>query len=120
MKTIKSIALLSFVFLLAFTSCKKENDFGGKAKIAGTVKVNGAAVQNAIVYMYIGDAAGSTYDGSAVTNGSGQYTISGLLRGKYFVNAQYTNSTGQVFKCTGTKVTIGDKKGTVTADLTLE
>ncbi|HQQ93829.1 MAG TPA: carboxypeptidase-like regulatory domain-containing protein [Bacteroidia bacterium] len=121
MKTIKNIALIAFVSLLAFTACKKENDFGGKASIKGTVTLNGTPVSNAFVYLSLGATEPSTTrDASAVTDASGAYKFSGLLTGDYFVTAEYTNSTGQTFKSGGGKVKIGDKKGEVTADLTVQ
>ena len=121
MKTIKNIALLSFVFLLAFTSCKKENDFGGEAKIKGTVTLNGAVVPNANVHIAFGATDVTTdYDQNGVTDGAGYYVFGGLLRGDYFVTADYVNSTGQKFVSGGAKVTIGDKKGEVTVDLKVE
>ncbi|MDI1354503.1 MAG: carboxypeptidase-like regulatory domain-containing protein [bacterium] len=121
MKTIKNIALLAVVFLLAFTSCKKTNDFGGAAKIKGMVTLNGTAVPNAFVHIAFGTTEATTsYDANGSTDASGNYVFGGLLRGDYFVTADYTNSTGQKFVSGGAKITIGDKKGEVTADLKLE
>ncbi len=121
MKTLKITAIFLTVFLLALTSCKKENDFGGAAKIKGTVTLNGVAVTNAIVHIAFNASAATTaYDASTVTDESGNYTFNALYRGDYFVTADYTNATGTKFTSGGAHVTIGDKKGTVTADLKVQ
>ena len=121
MKTIKNIALIAIVILLGLTSCKKTNDFGGAASIKGNVTLKGVSVNKAIVYLSLGaTTASSNHDATTVTDDAGNYSFKGLLRGDYFVTAEYTNATGQTFTSGGGHVTIGDKKGTVTADLTVQ
>lgn len=121
MKTIKIIGFFALVLLFAFTSCKKENDFGGAAKIEGKVTMQGAPVANAMVYLALNATDKTTeYDANTVTDADGHYSFAGLLRGNYYVTAEYTNSAGMKFTSGGSKITIGDKKGTVTADLTVE
>lgn len=121
MKTLRNIALIAAVFGLFFASCKKTNDFGGSATIKGTVTLNGAAQTNAIVYLtFNATAASSTHNASTVTDESGNYQFGGLLRGDYYITTEYTNSNGIKFTSGGGHVTIGDKKGTVQADLTLQ
>lgn len=121
MKAFKYVAAFTMVILLALTSCKKTNDFGGKAAIKGTVTLNGVAVSNAPVYLTLNATAASTqHDASTMTDATGNYQFNGLLRGDYYVNTEYTNDKGISFVSGGGHVTIGDKKGTVQADLTLQ
>jgi hypothetical protein len=121
MKAINILGLFALVLVLALSACKKENDFGGAAKIEGKVTLNGAAVPNAFVYLaFNATDKTSERNASSLTDSDGHYVFGGLLRGNYYVTAEYTNSAGMKFTSGGSKVTIGDKKGTVTADLTLE
>ena len=121
MKTIKILGLFALMLVFAFTACKKENDFGGAAKIQGKVTLNSAPVKNAFVYLSFNATDKTTeHNASTVTDADGHYLFGGLLRGNYYVTAEYTNSAGMKFTSGGAKVTIGDKKGDVTADLTLE
>jgi hypothetical protein len=121
MKTIKNIALIAIVILLGLTSCKKTNDFGGSATIKGNVTLKGVSVSKAVVYLtFNATAASSTHNATTITDESGNFTFGGLLRGDYFVTAEYTNASGQTFTSGGGHATIGDKKGTVTADLTVQ
>ena len=112
---------MALVLLFAVTSCKKENDFGGQAKIEGTVTMKGAPLYGAFVYLaFDADDKATTFNASAVTDDAGKYTFGGLLRGKYYVTAEYTDDMGIKYTSGGALITIGDKKGTVQADLTLE
>ena len=121
MKTIRNISLIALLLIFAIISCKKENDFGGKAKIKGTVTLSNATAANAIVRLAFNAKEPTTnFNASTVTDASGNYEFNSLLRGNYFVTAEYTNSLGTHFTSGGAKVTIGDKKGTVQADLVLE
>jgi hypothetical protein len=121
MKTIRNISMIAVALLLAVTSCKKENDFGGKASIEGTVTRAGQPVSHAIVSMAMDATAATTdFDATTITDESGKYEFNGLLRGDYYVTAEYTSTTGQKFIAGGAHVTIGDKKGTATANLSVE
>jgi hypothetical protein len=121
MKTIKNIGLLALVLLFAVTSCKKENDFGGTAKIKGVITVNDKPVANAIARIaFNAKEKTTTFNGSTISDMDGNYEFAGLLRGDYYVTAEYTNSAGMKFTTGGAHVTIGDKKGTVQVDLKLE
>jgi hypothetical protein len=122
MKTTRNIALVAMALLFAFASCKKkENDFGGKAEIKGMVTLNSAPVYNAVVRLaFNAKEPTTTFNASTVTDAGGNYEFNSLLPGDYFVTAEYTNSSGTRFTSGGARITIGDKKGTVQADLPLE
>ncbi len=121
MKTLKITTMLVIMTLLTVTSCKKEAGFEGKNNIKGIITMNGKAVPNAIVYLaFDTKEATTTYNATTVADAGGIYSFSGLNKGDYFVDAEYTNDSEIKLESAGAKVTIGKKKGDITVDLTLQ
>ncbi len=115
MKTLNKILIVMGIFLIAFASCKKDEEQAVVYKnITGKVTMSGSAVSGAAVSL------SGTLTGSAVTDGSGNYTINNLTEGDYKVKAAYTDSRGFNFASGESTVKIGNQEGAVTVDLTVQ
>ena len=125
MKAIKQLAifLLLVLFVVTQTSCTKEEGFGGKAPISGTVSYPDGTASGAIIYIAYGTKeATSVYDHSTTADANGHYELGGLQPGDYFVDAQLKVDKGNFdveFNSPGYGVTIGESKADITLDIEL-
>ncbi len=120
MKTLIKFGTMAMIVMFFAASCKKEAGTGGKKIIKGTITYAGGAAAGAIVTIAY-DAAEATarVNNQVIAGSDGTYTIPGLTKGDYFIDATYTDSYGFAYNSPGTLVTVGKKKGDVTVDLTV-
>ena len=115
-----------FLFLIAF-ACKKEAGVGGKKILSGTVYFkNGANSNNdlarqAKVFITYGTTENNgEVNQTILTDNDGKYTIKGLNKGKYFLNAEYYDEHGFKYSTPGFGVNINNTKQELTLDMVLE
>lgn len=126
MKALKFITLFLIVPLtiLSLSSCTKDAGFGGKAKISGKVTYNGDPASGAVVYIAYGTKdATEVFDNSTVADENGNYKIEGLQTGDYFIDAKLTidkDNFNLKLDSPGYGVTVGEKKGEIALDITVE
>ena len=131
-KIIFPIALIAFITLIAFTSCKKGPGTGGRATIKGKVwtrkhdskynVVDSYASADEPVYIIYGEE--TNYGDKVNTNYNGEYEFQYLRKGNYKI---YVYSDDSVKKSTATEpllvpkmaivqdITIKDRKETIDA-----
>lgn len=121
MKTNKLLIIAALFIGFAISSCTKDPGPGGAATIMGTVTNTDGAVDGAVVYITYGTLEkADAYDNTTTTSSDGTYSIGGLAKGDYYVEASYVSEQGYTFISTGYSVTIGGKKSEVTVDIELE
>lgn len=84
--------IIVFLSLISvFSSCKK-NELGGKSKITGIVAHHSVPIAEATVYVKMGatESPGddiAKYDFEVTADANGNFTVSGLQRGEYYLYA---------------------------------
>ena len=113
---------LATVLVMGITSCSTSPGFAPKtAMIKGVVTYEGGNAAGAIISIaFDASEATSEFDYSTVANGNGEYSFEGLAKGKYYVDAEFTDNNGFTFTTGGYLIEIGGKKSEVSQDITLE
>ena len=116
--------ILTCIFI--FPSCRKEGP-GGKAKVSGVVAHNGVAIPGARVFIKYGATVSpgtdiSQYDRDYACDGSGNYSISSLVQGNYFLYAEgyEVNSLGVTVKYKGGVAVSLTRKQSKQQDIAIE
>lgn len=118
--TMKSLRyVLFFLFMTSiFTSCKKDDE--NLDPTTGDLTVNvrdgaGASIVAETVYLYTSETNfnDGTYAKTATTNNSGQVTFLELSPQKYWVDAEFETTTGDIIILEGTGTVVAGKVTTI-------
>ena len=120
--------LILFLFSISlFFGCKKDAGIGGKKTLGGVVSFYNGVSQayepapNAFVYIAYGTAAlTNNYNQTVVTDSNGKFKLEGLLKGDYFITAEYTDIHGFKYTTNGYSVTIKNKKSELIININLQ
>lgn len=122
MKTLKIMMPFMIAITMLFaTSCSKDEGFEGKKDIKGQVTYPGGVAPGAIITVAFGESGPTDkVDFTTVADAEGKYSISGLEKGDYFMDASYTDPRGFVFESPGVKVEIKNTKDELTVNFDLQ
>lgn len=109
------------LFLFTFSGCEKEG-LGGESMVSGNVSHHSTAIPNALVYVKIDatESAGTdvnNYDHSVAADGNGDYSISSLKKGNYFLFATGWDSSVSQTVIGGVPIRIDEKDANLTINV---
>ena len=100
-KTLK-LLIVTLVLLIAFTSCRKDEDTTGDLEVY-VEDINGVPIVGQTVYLYNNQADFNNviYSETRTTNNSGRVIFLNLKPGVYYVDCDFNNAAGGVTTVTG-------------------
>src|ERR1041384_7561095 len=109
---------IAFLLLLALAgACKKTAGPGGKNSISGSVlyktptsSADEPAPMATVSIAYGTDQPASSFDQTILANSDGTFKFEGLQKGKYYLEAKYTDSHGFNYSAGGAAVEFFHKK----------
>jgi len=117
MKNSLSICLAFLLLLVLAGACKKTAGPGGKNSIGGAVYYKTPTSSNdepapmaTVSIAYGTDQPTTSFDQTILANSDGTYKFEGLQKGKYYIEAKYTDSHGFNYSAGGGAVEFHHKK----------